>query len=120
MNHWSHPRNMNSVCIFSHFFYCHLNFSSYFLQYGPLVSFLKYKFSIYIQSFLLVIKILIYIFCGTNHRSHPQNMNSIFIFSHFFYYHLNFNSYFLGYRPSVSSPKYESFFIYIIHKTIYK
>jgi hypothetical protein len=35
-----------------------------------------------------------------------------FIFSHFSYCHLNFNSYFWRYGPLVSSPKYE-FSIYI-------
>jgi hypothetical protein len=39
---------------FSHFSYYHLNFNSYFLWYGSLVSSSKYEFSIYIQSFLLL------------------------------------------------------------------
>jgi hypothetical protein len=109
---------MNSVFIFNYLFYCHLNFNSYFWRYGLLVSTLKYEFSIYIQPFLLFsFKILVYIFGGTDHRSHPRNMNSVFIFNHFFYCHLNFNSYFWRYRPSVSSPKYESCFIYIIYNT---
>ena len=33
---------------------------------------------------LIVIEILIHIFGGMDHRTHPQNMNSISIFSHFF------------------------------------
>jgi hypothetical protein len=52
-----------------------------------------------------------------DHRSHPRNMNSVFIFSNFFYCHLNFKSYFWQYGSSVSSLKYESCFIYIIYNT---
>jgi hypothetical protein len=39
---------------FSHFFYCYLHFNSYFLWYGPSISYPKFEFSIYIQSCLLL------------------------------------------------------------------
>jgi hypothetical protein len=51
-------------------------------------------------------------FGGTDHLSHPRNMDSVFTFSYFSYCHLNFNSYIWRYGPSVLSPKY-GFSIYI-------